>query len=219
MTMRGELKHILLFFVLFAVVVAPLFFPAPINYLRTLIDGNTFTSACIYIILHIIGTVAAPIATLPLVPIAAVFFGPFYTALYSIFAWSVGAAIAFKLARHVGRPVLSRFVDLDAVWRFESWAPRGAHFTTVLLLRMMLPVDVLSYLLGFVSTISFRVYMSATVLGIAPFAFIYSYLGIALFGRSVAQLIFLSAGAVVLFAVAYFSYRHTMRIHGQNTES
>ena len=54
------------------------------------------------------------------------------------------------------------------------------EFMSVVLLRMVLPVDVLSYALGFFSDISLWRYTTATIIGIAPFAFIFAYAGDAL---------------------------------------
>jgi uncharacterized membrane protein YdjX (TVP38/TMEM64 family) len=40
---------------------------------------------------------------------------------------------------------------------------------------MAVPVDVLSYAIGLFTTVSWRVYTAATLIGIMPFAFIFSY--------------------------------------------
>jgi len=55
--------------------------------------------------------------------------------------------------------------------------PHQNLFWSVVLLRMALPVDVLSYGIGLFSKMSFSTYFWATLIGVVPFSFIYAYVG------------------------------------------
>ena len=44
---------------------------------------------------------------------------------------------------------------------------------------MIIPVDILSYALGFFSTVSLTEYTFATIIGVSYFSFVFSYLGAA----------------------------------------
>jgi uncharacterized membrane protein YdjX (TVP38/TMEM64 family) len=129
----------------------------------------------LYLIVIIIAIVIAPISAMPLLPIAVALWGPFVASLVSILGWTIGAIFAFMLARLIGKPILSKFVDLDKVKKLENIVPQTHIFLGVVLLRMVLPVDILSYVLGLFSHMSIYSYSLATFIGIAPFAFIFAY--------------------------------------------
>ena len=129
----------------------------------------------VYIFLVILSVVVAPVSTIPLLPVAATAWGPFWAGVLSIFAWFIGSLVAFFVGRHVGRPILHIFTDMA---RFESVGRRisSPHlFWSIVFLRMVLPVDVLSYAIGTMTKIPFKVYAVASFIGIIPMAFLLSY--------------------------------------------
>ncbi|MBI5005379.1 MAG: VTT domain-containing protein [Candidatus Lloydbacteria bacterium] len=150
----------------------------------------------VYVAVTIIAVVIAPVSTLPLLPIAVGLWGSFAAAMLSALGWTIGAVVAFFIARHFGRPVLRRLVDLKKVEQFETFLPEEHIFWSLFFLRMALPVDVLSYAAGLFTKIRFGVYFSATVLGILPFAFIFSYAAVL---PPYYQLVFGIAGIGALF--------------------
>lgn len=131
----------------------------------------------VYVLITIIAVVAAPISAFPLLPIATNLWGIRVATLLSVAGWTLGAMIAFLLARRFGAPLVSKLAPLEKWRRFEKHLPQRNLFWSVVYLRMILPVDVLSYLLGLFSTISWSHYFFATLLGVTPFAFIFSYAG------------------------------------------
>ena len=151
----------------------------------------------VYVAITIVAVVIAPVSTLPLLPVAVGLWGSLVAALLSIFGWTIGAIVAFFLARRFGRPVIHKFVDLHKVEQFEKALPEQHIFWSLVFLRMALPVDVLSYAAGLFTKINFSTYFSSTILGIMPFAFVFSY-GAVLPPHY--QLIFGIAGVGALFA-------------------
>ncbi|MCB9810703.1 MAG: TVP38/TMEM64 family protein [Candidatus Nomurabacteria bacterium] len=135
-----------------------------------------FSGMFIYVLLGIIATVAAPITTVPLIPIATSLWGAFITGLLSVVAWTIGAIIAFMLARRFGRPILSKYIDLSKISRYEKIFGDEQIFWQIVILRMMIPVDILSYAIGLFSTVKLSTYTAATIIGISPFAFILAYM-------------------------------------------
>lgn len=129
----------------------------------------------VYVAITIVAVVIAPVSTLPLLPVAVGLWGSLTAALLSILGWTVGAIVAFLLARRFGRPVIHRFVDLHKVEQFEKLLPEEHIFWSLVFLRMALPVDVLSYAAGLFTKINFNTYVFSTMLGVLPFAFIFSY--------------------------------------------
>ncbi len=141
------------------------------------VQRNLFYGAVIFTLLEIVSIVIAPVSTIFLIPVAADIFGPFFTALLSVLGWTIGSVIAFGIARRFGRPVLEKIVEPEKLEKYRNYISPDAEFLTVLLLRVMLPVDVISYAVGLFTVMRFKKYLLATVIGITPFSFIYSYGG------------------------------------------
>lgn len=153
------------------------FWEMPVRFLSELIGKDPLVAGLVFVLVMFLATVVAPLTTLPLVPLVAPVFGPFTTGLLSITGWTLGAIVAFLIARYAGRPILGRFISLEIVDRYEGYIPEHTRFAVVVLLRMMVPVDILSYALGLFSRISLFEYTYATIIGISYFAFIFAYLG------------------------------------------
>src|SRR3989344_5875171 len=128
-------------------------------------DGGKF-SVLIYIGIVIVGVVIAPISAFPLLAIASNTWGWWYAGIYSIIGWTIGASIAFFIARHYGILLVKKFIPLKKIRALEKTIPTHNFFWWVVFLRMFLPVDVLSYALGLFSTMRFRSYFFATLIGV-----------------------------------------------------
>ncbi len=166
---------------------------------RQAVQSNLAWGVIVYISLEIVSIVVVPVTTIVLVPLAVDFFGPFLAAIYSIIGWLMGGALAFLIARHFGRPIVKKLFNIKEIEKYRKYISEDIGFWTVVLLRLLLPVDILSYALGLFSVISFRRYMLATLIGITPFAFIFAYTGQALImGQYGEVVIFTIVSAVIL---------------------
>ena len=134
-------------------------------------------SMVVYVLILIVATVVAPVNAMPLLPIASGLWGWFFAGLLSILGWTLGALIAFVLARRWGAPLVRKFVSLEKIRKFEKMIPEENIFWSIVFFRMAIPVDLLSYVLGLFSHIKFRVYALATLIGVSPLAFIFAYIG------------------------------------------
>lgn len=141
-----------------------------------LIVGN-FVGMLVYVLLNIMAVVLAPITVLPLIVIAAEFWGWFFAGVITAFGWLVGSVIAFVLARKFGTQILNKLMSLEKIYELEEKVSVGNNFWSVVFLRMVVPVDILSYALGLFSKIKLLPYTLATAIGILPFAFLFAYLG------------------------------------------
>lgn len=160
-----------------------------------------------FIFLFALVTVIAPLTALPLVVPASSIFGPFLTSIYSIAGWTLGAVVAFLIARYLGKPILTHFISLEKLEKYEKYFSGNIEFFGLVLLRFILPVDLLSYAVGLLSRISFKKYLLATLIGITPFAFIFAYTGDALAQKQYTTFIALSAGALLFFGFIYIVYK------------
>jgi len=155
----------------------------------------------IYVFITIIDIVIAPISTFPLISLASNLWGVFPAALLSIIGWSVGAYIAFFLARRYGVRIVRKFISIEKVHEIEKKIPDENIFWSIVFLRVVLPVDILSYALGLFSKIKTRDYVLATFIGTIPFAFIFAYLGVLPFILQVSLL----TTAFLLLVLGYFT--------------
>lgn len=148
-----------------------------IDFLQGLIGGG-FYGIFAYVLITIIAVVVAPFSMMPLIPLASNIYGVFWSAIINIIGWIIGAFIVFFICRKYGVNLIRKFISLEKINRMESKIPKENIFLSIILLRMTIPVDVLSYALGLFSKVDFKTYALATIIGITPFAFVFSYLGI-----------------------------------------
>ncbi len=166
--------ELMLVFILF--IILSYFVQTNTDIVRTYIRDD-YIGIILYIIITIIAVVIAPISATPLLPIASNLWGWFAAALLSIFGWTMGALIAFFLARRYGLPLVKKIVPLKRLKKVEDQIPQDNLFWLVVLMRMAVPVDLLSYALGLFTKMKYKDYILATIIGISPFAFVLAYLG------------------------------------------
>ncbi len=146
-------------------------------FFEELISGN-FWGLLTYVFLNFVGIVVAPVTVIPLVVIVTEFWGPVVAGFATLAAWVLGSVVAFLLARGLGVPIIKRFISLEDLYKFEERFSFLESFWGIVFLRMVVPVEILSYGLGLFSKIGFWKYISATALGLAPVAFAFGFLGI-----------------------------------------
>ena len=130
----------------------------------------------VYIVLNVLDAVIAPGATLPLIPIAARAWGRVPAALVTTVGWTAGSLVAFDIARRWGAPIVKKLTSMERVKRLRPDVPEHP-FWSVVLLRLVVPMDVISYVLGLFTEMTWPSYGLATALGLTPSAFILTYIG------------------------------------------
>lgn len=159
----------------------------------------------IYVLLATSSTVLAPINTLPLITVATALWGGFISALLSITAWTLGAIIAFIIARKFGRPFIEKHYSLEKISRYEKILGDKYVFWNIVALRIMIPVDLLSYAIGLFTSVKLFTYSLATLIGVSPFAFLLAY------STTFPPLLQIGVGALILLAI-YFGYQKTRNL-------
>lgn len=114
---------------------------------------------------------------MPLVPIISKTLGPFTASIINWALWVIGSVLVFFVCRRFGVELLEKFIDLDDIAKLESKIPKEGEFFGLVVLRAIVPVDILSYLVGLLTEIPFKTYFYATLIGLIPLAFYTSYLG------------------------------------------
>ena len=140
------------------------------------INHHPFWGVFLYLILNVLDAVIAPGATLPLIPVAARAWGRVPAALVTTAGWTLGSLIAFLIARRWGYPIVKRLTSRERIRQMGKYIPDDL-FWSIVLLRLVMPMDVMSYVLGLLTDISWSRYMLATAMGLTPSAFVLAYLG------------------------------------------
>lgn len=179
----------------------------PRTYIEGLLIGNKITTGVVYVLIVILTTVFAPLAGLPFTPIVSVIVGPFITSLYNIFGWTVGAIIIFFITRYLARPILRRFIDMNKIDKYEEYIPERYIFLWLVFLRIIVPVDILSYAIGLTRRVQFPMYITSTFIGVIPFSFIWAYGGYSLIKQDYMTFSIFSGIGLLLFflSMAYYS--------------
>lgn len=188
-----------------------LLFTEPVAYMKTLVSGMNAVSYISYVLMLTLAIVLMPLTVMPLIPVASAVMGPFATALLSIVGWTLGGVLAFLIARYVGRPALERFVNLGTLDELTARIPQNSRFMVIVLLRLTLPVDIVSYAIGFTSSVSLLEYTLATLVGVTWFSFAFAYLGDALLTGNKPLLIELTGASLFIFFGAWLWLRRTHR--------
>jgi uncharacterized membrane protein YdjX (TVP38/TMEM64 family) len=144
--------------------------------LRGFIEENPVPGVFLYVLLNILDAMVAPGATLPLIPIASKAWGHIPAALVTTVGWTIGSLLAFLIARRWGASAVRKITSYERVKRLRKYIPENL-FWSVALLRAVLPMDVISYVLGLFTEMSWLSYLAATSLGLLPSAILLAYLG------------------------------------------
>ena len=140
------------------------------------------TARLIYVAVYIVGTVALLPGTV-LSFAGAVLFGPYEGTLYTWVGATIGATLAYGMARVLGRDFVERLFG----GRFAAFDQRIREhgFTGLLIIRLLplFPFNAVNFGCG-LTGIRLRDYVVATAIGIVPGTFVYQFL-FAKFGRRI----------------------------------
>lgn len=163
-----------------------------------------------YIVLIAATAVLIPIPGPPLYVIAGAIFGPVPDNLYTVVGSVGGAAIAFLLARFLGRDFVESMVGRQVVICCEC---SEALLTKVIFFARLLPLvsfDVVSYGAG-LTRMSLRNFTLATILGFIPMTFIYHIFGSAMMVSTPTTIVLGVMIVVILFVLPYFLRRYDLQ--------
>ena len=147
-----------------------------LDFFKTYFDIGIF-GMFLFILIVALSIVLAPVSSVPLFPLATGLWGWVIAGVLGVAGWIIGAVIAFLLARRYGVSLVSKFFPMKKIHRFESKIPHENVFLSLVLLRMFIPFDGISYLFGLFSNMKLKSYTTATIIGLIPSTFLIAYLG------------------------------------------
>lgn len=128
-------------------------------------------------LLMVLQALAAPLPAFLLAFANGLAFGVFWGGMLSLVSASLAAAVSFCIARFLGRGPAEAIVGRAQLGAADRWFLRwGAYAVLVARLVPVVSFDVASYAAGLTS-MRFSRFMVATIIGMAPATFIYSYFG------------------------------------------
>ena len=137
-----------------------------------------------YVLLYAAGCVVALPASIFVIA-AGFIWGWLLGGAYAMLGGTLGAVVSYFAARFLGEGLLDRFGRAGALVRRQV---DHAGFTSLLILRNIpgVPFAAVNYAAG-VARVPFRDYFFATLIGIAPSKFVFTYCADALFNGSMSE--------------------------------
>lgn len=153
------------------------------RHLRATLAADGAWAPFAFVGFYVVAVVIALPAT-PLTLVGGFLFGPLFGTLYNVFGATVGAALAFIIARRIGQEAMQARLkaaagtgSLRKLGELEAgFARHGLWFMLFLRLVPLFPFNVINYAAG-LTRISLCSYLVATAVGIVPGTAVYTYLG------------------------------------------
>ncbi len=193
------------------IVLSVLYLPTLIAVTGSLLAERGLVAAALYVLVMILSIVLLPFSSLPLLPVAAAAWGVPIAGSLSVLGWWIGALVAFVISRRFGRPVLRRLFGDKRLQNWESRVPEHASFVSIILMRMVLPVEIPSYILGLTEAVRFRPYALASLIGMAPFAYVLLAMGGALADEEWLRLSLVGVAGTIAAYGTYLLFRRYRR--------
>jgi uncharacterized membrane protein YdjX (TVP38/TMEM64 family) len=144
--------------------------------IRQALDENFALGIAVFVATSAVAVLLPVLTNLPLVPVATLAFGPWWTAALLLGGWALGSALSFVLARRARTLILRRLPSVQRHADIERLIDPRHRVASLALLRATFPVDVLSYALGLFSPATTLAQNTlATLLGAAPFALLFAF--------------------------------------------
>ena len=163
----------------------------------------------LYMLIMAATAVFVPIPGPPLYVIAGAIFGPFLGTVYAVAGSVAGAALAFLLARFLGRDYVESLVGRHVVICCEC---SEGLLTKIVFFSRLLPIisfDVISYGAG-LTRMRLRNFTLATLLGFIPMTFLYHTFGSVLIVSTPTAVTLGLIIVAVLFALPYILRRYDL---------
>lgn len=173
-----------------------------LRWLEVVIHEHAVLGPSAFVVVGALTSMLAFFSSVPFVPVAVAAWGKATTFALLWAGWICGGAVAYAIARHLGRAVITRLVSEHKLSEYEERVRADAPWSTFLLVQLALPSEIPGYLAGLIRY-RFRAYFAALALGELPYALGAVYLGDAFLNRNVGGflLILIAGGAwMVLMA-------------------
>jgi uncharacterized membrane protein YdjX (TVP38/TMEM64 family) len=119
--------------------------------IREALSAHGRVGVVAFVATSIVAVLVPLLTNLPLVPVAVLAWGPWWTAALLLSGWVIGATLSFALGRHARGWILRHFPSVARHGNIDRLIHPRHRMGSLIMLRMTFPVDVLSYALGLFS--------------------------------------------------------------------
>lgn len=145
------------------------------DYLQGLDVFKSALGIIFFVGITIVDVLLAVVTITPLIPAAVAIWGPFWAGTLVMVGWVAGSMVAFWLGRKYGEKAICRFFNLCSVAEFKGFFPKKKLFYLLVLARIFLPIDLISYAVGVFTNMRSGAYFLSTLIGTAVFSYVFSY--------------------------------------------
>ncbi len=142
---------------------------------REVIVARPVTGALLFVLLAAVSAMFAFVSIAVVIPLAVYVWGNALSLALLWAGWILGGAIAYGIARYLGRPVVRWLTD-RALGKIERYVGPSTPFRVVLLLQIGLPSEIPGYVLG-LAKYPFGKFLLALALAELPYTVATVYLG------------------------------------------
>jgi uncharacterized membrane protein YdjX (TVP38/TMEM64 family) len=144
--------------------------------IQAAVSGNPVVGVVLFVATSALAVLMPLLTNLPLLPVAVLAWGPWWTAVLLLAGWVAGAALSFWLGRHARAAILRHLPSVQRHADIDRLIHPHHRVASLVLLRMTFPVDVLSYALGlFSARTTVAENAVSTAFGAAPFAIAFAW--------------------------------------------
>lgn len=207
MTKQKKIGYITLITTVITIILVLFLLPPYQDQMIALSKDNPLLAPFIIIVLRIIGMVIPPIpgglVAFALIPVI----GWFWAYLYGVIGTTIGAVVAFFIARKFREKAVAHFVPLQQLHKWEATLSHKKKFWAFLLIRISTgPVmDFISYVAG-LTKISFKTFLVATLIAEIPSGLVY-FLGEKSYEQVAGSNNYIGVGLLLLLGLAYYFFK------------
>jgi uncharacterized membrane protein YdjX (TVP38/TMEM64 family) len=173
--------------------------------IQNVLAAHSRLGLVVFVATSVVAVLLPMVTNLPLLPLAVLAWGPWWTALLLLLGWVGGAGLSFWLGRHARDAILRRFASVRRHADIDRLIHPRHRIASLVVLRMTFPVDVLSYALGLFSrSTTLAENMVSTAIGGAPFALLFAWFPAL---SATGQVVVFVASALVFVAYAWWLLR------------
>lgn len=165
--------------------------------------ANELAAKALFVALAAISTMVAPFSSVVLTPFAVNVWGDVLTVVLLLSGWLIGGIFSYTLAYYAGFPFVQRLLGGERLLYYQQRISTRTAFRWVLLLRLAMPSETASYLLGMLRY-DLGKYLAATFLTELPVALVIVYASHAFLDER--KFLFFVLAALVLL-VTYLAMR------------
>ncbi len=190
-----------------------IFFDA-VFYIESYFQNHQILGVFAFIGLAAVSSMLSPFSSVPIVPIAIIMWGNFWSIIFLVTGWLIGHIITYTVGYYAGYPIAKNFVPFDRIDYYSKKLSKKSEFFLILFFRLSMPAEVPGYVLGIVRY-NFIKYFLVTLIAEFPFAILTVYGGGAFINKDLPVLAGVLIIGVATISIMFYFFRKKIRQNNQ----